>query len=170
MNPIKLETGLRPNSAGIPYTLLLRVEAIGFHTFGLLPYLVRVSLGSVTEQVPRPHGIVGRALDCRCRLTKSMLNTPDTAMYWKQSSQNAGVHNCGKSNLLNRYKGTALPNKPEPENISRYRHWWAVTYILHSAQVHNGGLGILGWGLGRTLNPDTRQTLHPKLAPKPLNS
>ena len=29
VNPIKLETGLRPNSAGIPYTLLLRIEAIG---------------------------------------------------------------------------------------------------------------------------------------------
>ena len=34
--PIKLETGLRPNSAGIPYTSLLRIEAIGFPTFGLL--------------------------------------------------------------------------------------------------------------------------------------
>ena len=32
VNPIKLETGLRPNSAGIPYTLLLRIEAIGFPT------------------------------------------------------------------------------------------------------------------------------------------
>ena len=32
-NPIKLETGLRPNSAGIPYTLLLRIEAIGFPIF-----------------------------------------------------------------------------------------------------------------------------------------
>ena len=39
VNPIKLETGLRPNSAGIPYTLLLRIEAIGFPTFGLLQYL-----------------------------------------------------------------------------------------------------------------------------------
>ena len=38
VNPIKLETGLRPNSAGIPYTLLLRVEAIGFPTFRLLLY------------------------------------------------------------------------------------------------------------------------------------
>ena len=38
MNPIKLETELRPNSAGIPYTLLLRIEAIGFPTFGLLFY------------------------------------------------------------------------------------------------------------------------------------
>ena len=37
-NPIKLETGLRPNSAGIPYTLLLRIEAIGFPTFRLLLY------------------------------------------------------------------------------------------------------------------------------------
>ena len=36
VNPIKLETGLRPNSAKIPYTLLLRIEAIGFPTFGLL--------------------------------------------------------------------------------------------------------------------------------------
>ena len=36
VNPIKLESGLRPNSAGIPYTLLLRIEAIGFPTFGLL--------------------------------------------------------------------------------------------------------------------------------------
>ena len=38
VNPIKLETGLRPNSgpnsAGIPYTLLLGIEAIGFPTFG----------------------------------------------------------------------------------------------------------------------------------------
>ena len=33
---LNLETGLRPNSAGIPYTLLLRIEAIGFPTFGLL--------------------------------------------------------------------------------------------------------------------------------------
>ena len=36
VNPKKLETGLRTNSAGIPYTLLLRIEAIGFPTFGLL--------------------------------------------------------------------------------------------------------------------------------------
>ena len=36
VNPRKLETGLRPNSAGIPYTLLLRIEAMGFPTFGLL--------------------------------------------------------------------------------------------------------------------------------------
>ena len=36
LNPIKLETGNIPNSAGIPYTLLLRIEAIGFPTFGLL--------------------------------------------------------------------------------------------------------------------------------------
>ena len=36
VNPIKLETGLWPNRAGIPYTLLLRVEAMGFTTFGLL--------------------------------------------------------------------------------------------------------------------------------------
>ena len=36
VNPIKLETGLRPNSAGIPSTVLLRIEAIGFPTFGLI--------------------------------------------------------------------------------------------------------------------------------------
>ena len=41
VNPIKLETWLRPNSAGIPYTLLLRIEAIGFPTFGLLLYSLR---------------------------------------------------------------------------------------------------------------------------------
>ena len=36
VSPMKLETGLRPNSAGIPYTLLLRIEAMGFPTFRLL--------------------------------------------------------------------------------------------------------------------------------------
>ena len=36
VNPRKLETGLRTNRAGIPYPLLLRIEAIGFPTFGLL--------------------------------------------------------------------------------------------------------------------------------------
>ena len=40
--PIKLETGLRLNSAGIPYILLLRIEAIGFPTFWLLLYTVVV--------------------------------------------------------------------------------------------------------------------------------
>ena len=40
VNPIKLETGLRPNSAGIPFLLLLSLEAIEFPTFGLLRYLV----------------------------------------------------------------------------------------------------------------------------------
>ena len=39
LNPIKWETGLRPNSAGIPYTLLFRIEALGFPTFGLLLYM-----------------------------------------------------------------------------------------------------------------------------------
>ena len=39
VNPIKLQTGLRPNSAGIPYTLLLRIEAMGFPTVGLLLYI-----------------------------------------------------------------------------------------------------------------------------------
>ena len=38
VNPKKLETGLRSNSAGIPYTLLFRIEAIGFPSFGLLLY------------------------------------------------------------------------------------------------------------------------------------
>ena len=37
VNPINLETGLRPNSAGIPYTLLSRIEAIRFPTFGPKP-------------------------------------------------------------------------------------------------------------------------------------
>ena len=32
-NPIKLETGYKSNSAGIPYALLLRIEDIGFPTF-----------------------------------------------------------------------------------------------------------------------------------------
>ena len=36
LNPKKLETGLRPNSAGIPYTSFLKIEAIGFPTLGLL--------------------------------------------------------------------------------------------------------------------------------------
>ena len=40
VNPKKLETGLRPISAGIPYTLLLGIEAIRFPTFGLLLYVV----------------------------------------------------------------------------------------------------------------------------------
>ena len=38
VDPIKLETGLRPNSAGIPNTLLLRIQAPGFPTFWLLLY------------------------------------------------------------------------------------------------------------------------------------
>ena len=40
VTPLKLETGLRPNSAGIPYTLLLGIEAIGLPTLGLLLYKV----------------------------------------------------------------------------------------------------------------------------------
>ena len=32
----KLEAGFRTISAGIPYTLLFRVEAFGFPTFGFL--------------------------------------------------------------------------------------------------------------------------------------
>ena len=40
VNPIKLETGLRPNSAGIPYTLLLGIEAMWFPTVRLLLYTV----------------------------------------------------------------------------------------------------------------------------------
>ena len=38
VNPEKLETGLRTTSAGIAYTSLLRNEAIGSPTFGLLVY------------------------------------------------------------------------------------------------------------------------------------
>ena len=36
VNTKKLETALRTNGAGIPYTFLLRIEAFGFPTFGLL--------------------------------------------------------------------------------------------------------------------------------------
>ena len=36
INPKKLEIGLRTKSAGIPYTLRLRIEANGFPTFRLL--------------------------------------------------------------------------------------------------------------------------------------
>ena len=36
VNPVKLETGLRQNSAGNVHRLLLRIEAIRFPTFGLL--------------------------------------------------------------------------------------------------------------------------------------
>ena len=53
VNPIKLETGLRPNSAGIPYTLLLRIEAMGFPTFGLLL--------SINEILSRPKQTMGLA-------------------------------------------------------------------------------------------------------------
>ena len=40
----KLETGLKPNSARIPYTLVLRIEAIGFPTFSrsLRTHIVRL--------------------------------------------------------------------------------------------------------------------------------
>ena len=44
VNPINLETGSRPNHAGSPYTLLLRIEAIGFPTCRLLLY-TRFGLG-----------------------------------------------------------------------------------------------------------------------------
>ena len=36
VEPKQLETGLRTLGAGIPYTLLLRIEAIGFPTVGRL--------------------------------------------------------------------------------------------------------------------------------------
>ena len=36
VDPTKLETGLSTISAGIPYVLLLRIEAFGCPTFGLL--------------------------------------------------------------------------------------------------------------------------------------
>ena len=53
VNPIKLETGLRPNSSGIPYTLLLGIEAVGFPTFWLLLYMVecRVSILGITNMI-----------------------------------------------------------------------------------------------------------------------
>ena len=34
VNTKMMETGLRANRAGIPYTLLLRIDVIGFPTFG----------------------------------------------------------------------------------------------------------------------------------------
>ena len=37
VNQRKLEVALRAKSAGIPYTLMLRIEAIGLPTFRLLP-------------------------------------------------------------------------------------------------------------------------------------
>ena len=45
--PKKLETGFRPDSAGIPYTFLLRIEAIGFPTFRLLRPLQLWTAGCV---------------------------------------------------------------------------------------------------------------------------
>ena len=36
----KLETGLRTNSAGIPYAILLRIQAVGFPTSGPLTMLI----------------------------------------------------------------------------------------------------------------------------------
>ena len=63
-NPQKLETGFRTISAGIPYTLLIRIEAIGIPTFGLLLYTYTTSCRiSGTEHSyllilnPKPHRI-----------------------------------------------------------------------------------------------------------------
>ena len=48
-----METGLRPNRAGIPYTLLLRMEAIGFPIFGLLLYIkVIITLLTKSHDLP----------------------------------------------------------------------------------------------------------------------
>ena len=44
-SPKKLETGLRTVSDGIPCALLFRTEAIGFPTFGLLPYFLTPNIG-----------------------------------------------------------------------------------------------------------------------------
>ena len=41
MSPNKLEAGVRTNSAGIPYTLLLRIGALGFPPFELLVLQIR---------------------------------------------------------------------------------------------------------------------------------
>ena len=59
VNPIKLETGLRPNSAGIPHTVLLRIEAIGFPTFGLLLWVVRLKVLAVQDLGVRVEGLGG---------------------------------------------------------------------------------------------------------------
>ena len=45
------ETGLRTISAGIPYTLLLRIEAIGFPTFGHLP-LTLTAVDDINPALP----------------------------------------------------------------------------------------------------------------------
>ena len=59
-SPIKLETGLRPNSAGIPYTLLLRFEAIGFPTFWLLLYTLNyMGLRSMIEGILCNEAVLG---------------------------------------------------------------------------------------------------------------
>ena len=59
VNPIKLETGLRPNSVRIPSTLLLRIEAIGFPTFGTLNPKSSVG-GGLRAQVCQVFGIYYR--------------------------------------------------------------------------------------------------------------
>ena len=62
VTPIKLATGLRPNSAGILYTLLLGIEAIGFPTLGLLLYkgLMALSCGAQTSTHAVNQGGKGR--------------------------------------------------------------------------------------------------------------
>ena len=44
--PHKVGNRIKPNSAGIPYTLLLRIEAMGFPTFRLLLYILLRTLPS----------------------------------------------------------------------------------------------------------------------------
>ena len=59
VNPLKLETGLRPNSAGIPYTLLLRIEAIGFPTLAsTVRLLFQVPIASSLKPVTRSSCII----------------------------------------------------------------------------------------------------------------
>ena len=54
VNPIKLETGLRPNSARIPYTLLSSIEALGFPTVRLLLYTILHPCSPLHPQVWAP--------------------------------------------------------------------------------------------------------------------
>ena len=100
VNSIKLETGLRPNSAGIPYTLLLRTEAIGFPTFGLLLYNSPMNL-----QVPPWISGFGRSQrqsspqkrHSHCREQKSPGSTMDLEFRFRVK-----VPHHGKQNTLNK--------------------------------------------------------------------
>ena len=52
VSPKKLETGLRTISAGIPYTLRLRIQDIGFLTLWILLYLNPLRLQGLRSILP----------------------------------------------------------------------------------------------------------------------